>query len=59
MSLRLLGFLVASLLASLSYASQTFSNSGTTQGWSNINQEHKGSVQQVTTVVYNGCTAIK
>ncbi|UDD57320.1 hypothetical protein AFCA_004823 [Aspergillus flavus] len=54
--------LAAAILLSLSitiHATQTFKNTGTTSGWSSINQEHKGTVQQVTNVVYGGSTALK
>ncbi|KAK3934911.1 polysaccharide lyase family 20 protein [Diplogelasinospora grovesii] len=40
-------------------ATQTFANTGTTSGWSNILQEHQGTVSEVTNVVYKGSTAIK
>jgi hypothetical protein len=47
------------LFSGLSHASQTFSNKGTTHGWSNINQEHQGTTQQVSNVFYEGPSAIK
>jgi hypothetical protein len=40
-------------------ATQLFKNTGTTSGWDFINQEHSGTVQQVTNVVYEGSTALK
>ena len=40
-------------------AKQIFSNNGTTSGWTFINHEHKGTVREVTNVVYQGSTAIK
>lgn len=40
-------------------ASQIFSNTGTTSGWDATNQEHSGTVQQVSNVVYQGPTALK
>jgi hypothetical protein len=40
-------------------ATQIFSNTGTTSGWDSTNKEHKGTVQQVTNVVYKGTTALK
>lgn len=46
-------------LASMAEASVIFHNTGTTSGWNSINQEHNGTVQQVTNVVYKGSTAIK
>lgn len=52
---------VAALLA-LSLTAQAsiiFKNSGTTSGWNKINQEHKGTVKQVTDEVYEGKTALK
>lgn len=48
--------LALSLTAS---ATQIFSNTGTTSGWDSTNQEHSGTVQQVTNVVYKGPTALK
>jgi hypothetical protein len=51
----------ASLLAFgvTAQATQFWQNTGTTSGWDFINQEHSGSVQQVTNVVYKGSTALK
>lgn len=40
-------------------AVQLFSNTGTTSGWSNIQTEASGTVQQVTNVVREGSTALK
>ncbi|KAJ5681430.1 uncharacterized protein N7477_001370 [Penicillium maclennaniae] len=40
-------------------ATQLFRNTGTTSGWDSTNQEHKGTVQQVTNMVYEGTTALK
>jgi hypothetical protein len=40
-------------------ATQTFSNTGTTSGWTTQNIEHEGTIDQVTNVVYNGTTALK
>ena len=51
--------LTVALLLSLTHATQIFSNRGTTSGWSNINQEHSGSVQAVSNVVYEPSSAIK
>ncbi|KAI2689295.1 CAZyme family PL20 [Penicillium roqueforti] len=56
------GNLSAAALLALSLtasATQIFSNSGTTSGWSSTNQEHSGTVQEVTNVVYKGPTALK
>ncbi|KAJ6160619.1 hypothetical protein N7470_004015 [Penicillium chermesinum] len=53
---------ITSALLALSlpvHSTQTFSNTGTTSGWDSTNQEHKGTVQQVTNVVYKGPTALK
>ncbi|KAJ5822676.1 Polysaccharide lyase [Penicillium robsamsonii] len=52
---------VAALLAlSLSaQASLIFKNSGTTSGWDKTNQEHRGTVKQVTDEAYEGKTALK
>lgn len=43
----------------LAHATQTFSNKGTTDAWSNINHEHQGTVQQVTDIFYEGPSAMK
>ncbi|KAI1202195.1 polysaccharide lyase [Nemania serpens] len=40
-------------------ASQTFSNTGTMSGWEAYTRENKGTVQEVTNVVYKGTTALK
>lgn len=40
-------------------ASQLFSNTGTTSGWDSTNHENKGTVQQVSNVVYKGSSALK
>ncbi|KAH8812904.1 polysaccharide lyase [Xylogone sp. PMI_703] len=40
-------------------ASQSFSNTGTTSGWSAQTLEDKGTIEQVTNVVYKGTTALK
>lgn len=40
-------------------ATQLFSNRGTLSGWDSINQEHQGTVQQVTNVYYEPSTALK
>lgn len=40
-------------------ATQIFRNTGTTSGWDSTNQEHSGSVQEVSNVVYKGSTALK
>ena len=40
-------------------ATQTFRNTGTRGGWTYIDQEHQGTVQEVTNVVYKGSTALK
>jgi hypothetical protein len=40
-------------------ATQIFRNTGTRSGWDSINEEHSGSVQQVTNLVYEGSTALK
>ncbi|KAL2872137.1 polysaccharide lyase family 20 protein [Aspergillus lucknowensis] len=40
-------------------ATQIFSNTGTTSGWDAINQEHSGTVREVTNVVYEGSSALK
>ncbi|KAJ5352401.1 hypothetical protein N7452_001375 [Penicillium brevicompactum] len=56
------GNLSAAALLALSLtasATQIFSNTGTTSGWSSTNQEHSGTVQEVTNVVYKGPTALK
>jgi hypothetical protein len=40
-------------------ATQWWKNTGTTSGWDFINQEHSGTVQQVSNVVYKGSSALK
>lgn len=40
-------------------ASQIFSNTGTMSGWDAFTRENKGTVQEVTNVVYKGSTALK
>ncbi|KAI1312384.1 polysaccharide lyase [Xylaria venustula] len=40
-------------------ATQIFSNTGTMSGWDEYTHEDKGTVQEVTNVVYNGSTALK
>jgi polysaccharide lyase-like protein len=50
---------MASLGVAPATATVIFQNTGTTSGWSSINQEHLGTVQQVTNIVYSGTTAIK
>lgn len=40
-------------------ATQIFSNHGTRSGWDSINEEHKGTVQEVTNVAYEPSTALK
>lgn len=40
-------------------ASRTFYNSGTLNGWDYFRKEHKGTVDQVTNVVYKGSSALK
>lgn len=40
-------------------ATQLFGNHGTLSGWDSINQEHQGTVQQVTNVYYEPSTALK
>lgn len=55
-----LSFVTALLsLAFSAQATQIFSNTGTTSGWDSTNQENRGTVQQVTNVVYKGSTALK
>ncbi|SEM54827.1 Polysaccharide lyase [Stigmatella aurantiaca] len=50
-----------SLLATglIAEAAVLFHNSGTLSGWNAINREHKGTVNEVTNVTYEGPTAIK
>lgn len=40
-------------------AASLFRNTGTLSGWSSINREHRGSVNEVTNVTYEGPTALK
>ncbi|KAI5918417.1 polysaccharide lyase [Camillea tinctor] len=52
----------ALLLAGLAVAAQAtqfWHNEGTTAGWDDFTHENKGTVQQVTNVVYKGSTALK
>ncbi|KAL5333605.1 polysaccharide lyase [Aspergillus crustosus] len=49
--------LVALSLPASAY--QIFSNNGTTSGWDFTNQEHRGWVEEVTNVAYEGKTSIK
>jgi hypothetical protein len=56
----LVAAIAALTLASPAVSTQTFVNTGTTSGWSSQNIENKGSIQQVTNVVYrNSSTALK
>lgn len=62
MKLKALGAAVSACV--LAYALPTaaysiFQNMGTLSGWNSINQEHWGSVTQVSNVVYQGASAIK
>lgn len=52
----LVAALVALTLASPAFSTQTFVNKGTDAGWSTQNIEHKGSIQEVSNVVYNNGT---
>ncbi|KAL3418735.1 glucuronan lyase a [Phlyctema vagabunda] len=53
-------FTAAFLLVLGVQATEIFSNTGTRSGWSSINEEHSGSVQEVTNVVYGTSgTALK
>ncbi|KAJ5139361.1 Polysaccharide lyase [Penicillium bovifimosum] len=47
------------LALSLTAQAADFYNSGTTDGWDSMNKENKGTVDQVTNVVYKGPTALK
>jgi hypothetical protein len=54
--------LVASLAlisSPVALATRSFYNSGTTSGWDYVRKENKGTVDQVTNVVYKGTSAIK
>ena len=42
-----------------SFATVIFHNTGTTSGWSSMNQEHNGTVQEVSNLAYAGTTSIK
>lgn len=46
-------------LCAMAKATQIFRNTGTTAGWDDFVIENKGSVQEVTNVVYKGSTALK
>ncbi|KAH8800357.1 polysaccharide lyase [Xylogone sp. PMI_703] len=52
---------IATLLASglIAEATQSFSNTGTLSGWDAQTIEDKGTIDQVTNVVYKGTTALK
>ncbi|KAK9425876.1 hypothetical protein SUNI508_12854 [Seiridium unicorne] len=58
MLLSTLSVLVAFGLPS-ALAKQTFSNNGTRTGWDGFTHEHKGTVDEVSDVVYKGSTALK
>ncbi|KAJ3553321.1 hypothetical protein NPX13_g10912 [Xylaria arbuscula] len=45
--------------AATAQATQIFSNTGTMSGWDAYTRENKGTVQEVTNVVYKGTTALK
>ena len=59
MSVRTVLSLALAALAIGAQATQSFSNHGTLDGWDNILREHKGTVNEVTNIVYEGPTAIK
>lgn len=60
MSLKtLLTTAATALLATPALATVILRNAGTVSGWSNILKENKGTVDQVTNIVYAGSTAIK
>ncbi|CBF90385.1 hypothetical protein AN0012.2 [Aspergillus nidulans FGSC A4] len=56
---RLLSTTVLVALALTSQAAQTFSNTGTIAGWDSTNQEHRGTVQEVSNVAFEGSQALK
>ncbi|RYO89884.1 hypothetical protein DL766_006430 [Monosporascus sp. MC13-8B] len=51
--------LVIALGASAVQATQTFRNTGTLSGWDRRFTENKGTIQEVTNIVYKGPTALK
>lgn len=51
--------LLVALGASVAQATQSFSNTGTKAGWDQIYTEDKGTVDEVTNIVYKGATALK
>jgi hypothetical protein len=51
--------LLATALPTSVFAKQTFGNTGTRTGWDDFTHEHKGTVQQVSNVVYRGDQALK
>ncbi|KAH7281604.1 hypothetical protein KP509_36G054900 [Ceratopteris richardii] len=55
----LLPLFFGALMWRAAQATVLFHNTGTVTGWDSINQEHYGTVQEVTNVVYKGSTAIK
>ncbi|KAL4771203.1 polysaccharide lyase [Aspergillus nidulans var. acristatus] len=56
---RLLFTMVVVTMALTSQAAQTFSNTGTIAGWDSTNQEHHGTVQEVSNVAFEGSKALK
>ncbi|WP_434390150.1 polysaccharide lyase [Melittangium boletus] len=61
MKLKHIGLVGASVLTSalVAHAAVGFHNTGTLSGWNAINREHKGTVNEVTNLTYEGPTAIK
>ena len=51
--------LLSTLAASAVQASQIFRNTGTTSGWTGQVLEHKGRIQEVTNIAYEGSTGLK
>ena len=54
-----LAFAWAAVCSSPAFATVIFHNTGTTSGWDSINQEHDGTVAQVTSPVFKGSTAVR
>lgn len=52
-------YALSAAAATVVQASQIFSNTGTMSGWEAYTRENKGTVQEVTNVVYKGTTALK
>lgn len=59
MFLRTIAFAIPLVVDLTVQATQIFSNRGTLSGWDAVNEEHSGTVQEVTNVFYESPTALK